>query len=68
MEFSATGWNIGKYLRLVIAIRDLTSGDWKILFVVIRLGVKGSKTARFVCFLELFSRRRGEKAWWDGLI
>ena len=63
MEFSATGWNIGKYLRLVIAIRDLTSGDWKILFVVIRLGVKGLKTARFVCFLDLFGGRRGEKAW-----
>ena len=61
MEFPATGWYIGKYLRLVRTIRDLTSGDWKILFVVIRLGVKGFKTARFVSFLELFGRGWGEK-------
>ena len=58
---------IGKYLRLNQTIINLTCGDRKTLFVVIRLGATVLVQTGFVCFQVLFEGR-GEKGWWCGLI
>lgn len=68
MEFVTAGWYIGKYLSFVQTIRGLISDDWEILFVVIRLGVTGLKTAGSVCFLELFRGGGGRVVGWCDLL
>ena len=59
MEFMATGWCTGKWLRLYETIRNLTSGKVGILLMVIWLGVTGLKKIRLVYLLE---GKRGEGA------
>ena len=64
MEFVAAGWCTRKWLKLYQNIRNLTSGDMGIPFVVIRLGVTKLKKIRFVYLLHL-SEGRGEKGLYD---
>ena len=43
--------------------------NYKILLVVIRLGVTGLKKTKFVCFLDIFGSRGGKSVVrWCGLI
>ena len=65
MEFvAAAWWCTGKWLTLYQTIRNLTSGDMRILLVLIRLGVNGLEKIRLVYLLDLFERR-GEKGQCD---
>ena len=57
MEFVATSWCIGKWLRLYQTIRHLISGDIGIPPVVIQLGVTRLKKIRIVYLLDLFEGR-----------
>ena len=58
MEFVATGWCTGKWLRLYQTIRNLTSGDTGIPLVVIRPEVTGLEKNRVVYLLDLSEGRR----------
>ena len=58
MEFVATGWCTGKWLRLYQTIRNLTSGDTGIPLVVIRPEVTGLEKTRVVYLLDLSEGRR----------
>ena len=64
MEFVATSWCTGKWLRLYQTIRHLISGDIGIPPVVIRLGVTRLNKIRIVYLLDLFEGR-GEKGQCD---
>ena len=52
------------WLRLDQTMRNLTSGDLGILFVVVQLRVTGLKKTKVVYLLDLFEGR-GEKGQWD---
>ena len=45
-------------------MRNLTSGDLGILYVVVQLRVTGLKKTKLVYLLDLFERR-GEQGQWD---
>ena len=64
MEFLTGGWSTVKYLKYDQTIRNFTCGDFKISFVVIRLGVTGLKKTWFVYLLDLFVGREN-KGWCD---
>ena len=55
------------WLRLDQTMRNLTSGDLGILFVVVQLRVNGLKKTKVVYLLDLFEGR-GEKGQWDLVI
>ena len=65
MEFAAAGWYIGKYLRLDRTIKDLSCGDSKNLFVVIRLEATGLEQTGLVCFQD-FWKVEGKRS--DGVV
>ena len=50
-----------KLLRLNQTTRNITSGDFGILLVVIQLGVTGLKKTRAECLLGLFEGRGRER-------
>ena len=52
------------WLTLDQTMRNLTSGDLRILLVVIQLRVTGLKKTKVVYLLDLFEGR-GEKGQWD---
>ena len=54
MEFLAAGRYARKWLRFDQTIKNLTSANLGIPFVVIRLRVTGLKKARVVYLLDLF--------------
>ena len=60
MEFVATGWCTGKWLRLNQTTKDLTFDDLEIPLVVIRLRVTGPKNtssyASWTCLGEGWRR------------
>ena len=64
MEFVATGWCTGKWLRLNQTTKDLTFDDLEIPLVVIRLRVTGPKKTKFLRLLDLLVGRM-EKGWCD---
>ena len=64
MEFVATGWCTGKWLRLNQTTKDLTFDDLEIPLVVIRLRVTGPKKTKFLRLLD-FLVGRMEKGWCD---
>ena len=57
MEFVGAVWCTRKWLRLYQTIRNLTSGDLRILLVVIQLGVTGLKKTRLMYLLDLLEGR-----------
>ena len=62
IKFLAAYWCTRKWLKLNQSVRNLTSGDLRILLVVIQLGVTRLKKAREVYLLDLLEARGGETA------